>query len=175
MGKRLCFAALALLIPAAVQAQGLESLLSSIEEANEDKLNPVAEHPPLTAPPLLAPVGLPLQQASTICPALQKAVVAATGAESDVWSITVANRDGMVLADLHGSKSRIPASNQKLISTAIARIAWALTTASALSSGAYRAPSASKAVVTPPLVWWFTPLCKLAAGSGRGSSNSSGW
>ena len=51
MGKRLCFAALALLVPAAVQAQGLESLLSSIEEANEDKLNPVAEHPPLTAPP----------------------------------------------------------------------------------------------------------------------------
>ena len=51
MGKRLCFAALALLIPAAVQAQGLESLLSSIEEDNEDKLNPVAEHPPLTPPP----------------------------------------------------------------------------------------------------------------------------
>ena len=65
MGKRLCFATLALLIPAAVQAQGLESLLSSIEEANEDKLNPVAEHPPLTAPPFLAPVGLPLQQFSS--------------------------------------------------------------------------------------------------------------
>ena len=120
MSKRFCFAALALLIPAAVQAQGLESLLSSMEEANEEKLNPVAEHPPLTAPPFLAPVGLPLQQASTICPALQKAVIAATGAESDVWSITVANRDGMVLADLHGNKARIPASNQKLISTAIA-------------------------------------------------------
>ena len=58
MGKRLCFAALALLIPAAVQAQGLESLLSSMEEANEEKLNPVAEHPPLTAPPFLAPVAL---------------------------------------------------------------------------------------------------------------------
>ena len=36
MGKRLCFAALALLIPAAMQAQGLESLLSSMEEANEE-------------------------------------------------------------------------------------------------------------------------------------------
>ena len=55
MGKRLCFAALALLIPAAVQAQGLESLLSSIEEDNEDKLNPVAEHPPLTPPPRRPP------------------------------------------------------------------------------------------------------------------------
>ena len=42
MGKRFCLAALALLIPAAVQAQGLESLLSSMEEANEEKLNPVA-------------------------------------------------------------------------------------------------------------------------------------
>ena len=92
MSKRFCFAALALLIPAAVQAQGLESLLSSMEEANEEKLNPVAEHPPITAPPSLAPVGLPLQQANTICPALQKAVIAATGAESDVWSITVVNR-----------------------------------------------------------------------------------
>ena len=99
-------AALALLVPAAVQAQGLDSLLSGMEAANEDKLNPVAEHPPLIAPPFLAPVGLPLQQARTVCPALQKAVVAATGAESGVWSITVANRDGMVLADLHGNKSQ---------------------------------------------------------------------
>ena len=153
MGKRLCFAALALLIPAAVQAQGLESLLSSIEEANEDKLNPVAEHPPLTAPPLLAPVGLPLQQASTICPALQKAVVAATGAESGVWSITVANADGMVLADLHGNKSRIPASNQKLISTAIAMDRLGPQPPNqhrALALAQWHVP-ASKAVVTPPL------------------------
>ena len=85
MMKRLSFAALALLVPAAVQAQGLDSLLSGMEAANEEKLNPVAEHP-RSCSSFLGSGGPALQQASTICPALQKAVVAATGAESDVWA-----------------------------------------------------------------------------------------
>ena len=176
MSKRFCFAALALLIPAAVQAQGLESLLSSMEKANEEKLNPVAEHPPLTAPPFLAPVGLPLQQASTICPALQKAVVAATGAESDVWSITVANRDGMVLADLHGNKSRIPASNQKLISTAIAMDR--LGPNHRISTELWRLPNGTFRIQgggDPTFGFGgLRRFAKLAAGSGGGSSSGAG-
>jgi D-alanyl-D-alanine carboxypeptidase/D-alanyl-D-alanine-endopeptidase (penicillin-binding protein 4) len=42
------------------------------------------------------------------------------GAELPVWSITVADPQGRLLADLNGQRSRLPASNQKLISTAYA-------------------------------------------------------
>jgi D-alanyl-D-alanine carboxypeptidase/D-alanyl-D-alanine-endopeptidase (penicillin-binding protein 4) len=42
------------------------------------------------------------------------------GGEAPVWSISVADPQGRLLADINGSKPRIPASNQKLISTAYA-------------------------------------------------------
>jgi len=69
------------------------------------------------APP---PVGLPLLQSQVSCPALQQRLRAALGGEQQVWSVTVADGAGRLLADLNGTRPRVPASNQKLISTAIA-------------------------------------------------------
>ena len=69
------------------------------------------------APP---PVGLPQLQAVVSCPALQRRVIDAVGAEIGVWSVTVADGSGRLLADVNGLRPRLPASNQKLISTAIA-------------------------------------------------------
>ncbi|WP_438982195.1 D-alanyl-D-alanine carboxypeptidase/D-alanyl-D-alanine-endopeptidase [Vulcanococcus sp.] len=69
------------------------------------------------APP---PVGLPQLQPQVSCPALQQRIRAAVGGESGVWSISVADARGRLLADVNGTRARIPASNQKLISTAIA-------------------------------------------------------
>jgi D-alanyl-D-alanine carboxypeptidase/D-alanyl-D-alanine-endopeptidase (penicillin-binding protein 4) len=46
--------------------------------------------------------------------------LAAVGPELPVWSITVADPQGRLLADLNGQRSRLPASNEKLISTAFA-------------------------------------------------------
>jgi len=69
------------------------------------------------APP---PVGLPLLQTTVSCPALQQRLTNLVGAESAVWSISVADGGGRLLADINGQRPRIPASNQKLISTAIA-------------------------------------------------------
>lgn len=69
------------------------------------------------APP---PVGLPQLQPQVSCPALQQRIRAAVGSESGVWSISVADARGRLLADVNGTRARIPASNQKLISTAIA-------------------------------------------------------
>jgi len=69
------------------------------------------------APP---PVGLPQLQQQVSCPALQQRVRAAVAAEAAVWSVSVADGSGRLLADLNGTRPRIPASNQKLISTAIA-------------------------------------------------------
>lgn len=69
------------------------------------------------APP---PIGLPQLDQQVSCPALQQRVVAAVGAEARVWSITVADPNGRLLAEVNGWSPRIPASNQKLISTAYA-------------------------------------------------------
>ena len=69
------------------------------------------------APP---PVGLPQLQRQVSCPALQQRIRAAVGGEAAVWSISVADANGRLLADVNGTRPRIPASNQKLISTAIA-------------------------------------------------------
>ena len=72
----------------------------------------------LPAPP--PPLGLPLLQEQVSCPLLQKRLLAAVGSELPVWSITVADPQGRLLADLNGQRPRLPASNEKLISTAFA-------------------------------------------------------
>jgi D-alanyl-D-alanine carboxypeptidase/D-alanyl-D-alanine-endopeptidase (penicillin-binding protein 4) len=78
--------------------------------------------PPRTAtlplPP--TPVGLPQLQSQVSCPTLQQRIATAVGGEASVWSITVADPNGRLLADLNGQRPRLPASNQKLISTAFA-------------------------------------------------------
>jgi len=72
----------------------------------------------LPAPP--PPLGLPLLQSQVTCPALQQRLQAVVAGEASVWSISVADGSGHLLADINGTRPRIPASNQKLISTAIA-------------------------------------------------------
>ena len=69
------------------------------------------------APP---PLGLPTLQSSVSCAALQQRLLSVLGAESAVWSVTVADAQGRLLADVNGLIPRIPASNQKLVSTALA-------------------------------------------------------
>ncbi|MFM7651502.1 MAG: D-alanyl-D-alanine carboxypeptidase/D-alanyl-D-alanine-endopeptidase [Vulcanococcus sp.] len=78
--------------------------------------------PSLTAASLPAPppIGLPQLQSQVSCPALQQRIQAVVGGESSVWSVSIADGSGRLLADLNGTRPRIPASNQKLISTAIA-------------------------------------------------------
>lgn len=73
--------------------------------------------PPPPPPPLSAE---PRLQARISCPALQQAIQRLVGAQSPVWSVTVTEPGGRLLADLNGSTPRIPASNQKLLSTAFA-------------------------------------------------------
>ncbi|WP_115126219.1 D-alanyl-D-alanine carboxypeptidase/D-alanyl-D-alanine-endopeptidase [Synechococcus sp. GEYO] len=76
---------------------------------------------PLTMPP--PPPNeqpLPQLQQGRSCPALQTALRSNVGSEARVWSVTVLNSDGDVLGTINGAVPRIPASNQKLISTAYA-------------------------------------------------------
>lgn len=69
------------------------------------------------APP---PLGLPQLQSTISCPGLNQRLRQAIGSEAAVWSVSIADGGGRLLADLNGTTPRIPASNQKLISTAIA-------------------------------------------------------
>ena len=80
-----------------------------------------------SAEPLLAPLvspsirqGLPRQPQAAICPDLQKALVSAVGGSTAPWSISVLDERGQLVADVNGAVPRIPASNQKLISSAFA-------------------------------------------------------
>jgi D-alanyl-D-alanine carboxypeptidase/D-alanyl-D-alanine-endopeptidase (penicillin-binding protein 4) len=87
------------------------------------QLKPPGGIPQIAASSLPAtppPVGLPLLQGQVSCPALQQRIQAAVGGEAAVWSITVTDGSGRLLADINGKRPRVPASNQKLISTAIA-------------------------------------------------------
>ena len=81
---------------------------------------PQASLPVVRLPELPPPTGVPLLQAQVSCPSLQQRVLQALRGESSAWSVTVADGSGRLLADVNGSRPRVPASNQKLISTAFA-------------------------------------------------------
>ena len=81
----------------------------------------LAQQVPLASlPPLPPPVGLPQLQDQLSCPALQQRLLATVAGQASMWSITIADAQGRLLADLNGTRPRIPASNQKLVSTAYA-------------------------------------------------------
>ncbi len=71
-------------------------------------------------PPLPPPIGLPRLQAQVSCPSLQQTIQTVVGPEAPFWSVTITEPGGRLLADLNGAIPRIPASNQKLLSTAFA-------------------------------------------------------
>lgn len=65
-------------------------------------------------------VGLPLLQGQVSCPALQQRLQASLGGASSLWSVSIADARGRLLAEVNGLAPRVPASNQKLVSTAYA-------------------------------------------------------
>ena len=85
--------------------------------AQEQAVIPSLTASSLPAPP---PIGLPQLQSQISCPTLQQRIQAVVGGEASVWSVSVADGSGRLLADINGTRPRIPASNEKLISTAIA-------------------------------------------------------
>jgi len=81
---------------------------------------------PLTAPGSLAlpsqppALGAPRLAEQVSCPSLQQRLLTLVGPEAPVWSVSVADPNGRLLADINGLQPRVPASNQKLLSTAFA-------------------------------------------------------
>ncbi len=54
------------------------------------------------------------------CPGLQNSIDLLISQDKKDWSISILNQYGDILADINGNQPRIPASNQKLITTAMA-------------------------------------------------------
>ena len=59
-------------------------------------------------------------QPGRLCEALQQTIRSVLGPQIGAWSITVLDENGALLADVNGTVPRVPASNQKLLSTAFA-------------------------------------------------------
>jgi D-alanyl-D-alanine carboxypeptidase/D-alanyl-D-alanine-endopeptidase (penicillin-binding protein 4) len=76
--------------------------------------------PSASLPELPPPSGAPVLQSQVSCPSLQQRLLAVLGGETSAWSVTVADGSGRLLADVNGTRPRVPASNQKLLSTAFA-------------------------------------------------------
>ena len=109
-------------VAGADQAQAAQS--EPVEIHRGPSLSPYApgqyQIPLASLPASPPPLGLPLLQGQVSCPALQQRLRAIVGGEAAVWSISVADAQGRLLADVNGQAPRLPASNQKLVSTAYA-------------------------------------------------------
>jgi len=115
LGASLTLPALALPLHAQVVGSTTEAWLPSLPPSRAIQRTPMA-----TLPPLPAPNGLPQLQSEVSCPGLQQRLATLIGAEAPVWSVSVADPSGRLLADVNGTRARVPASNQKLLSTAFA-------------------------------------------------------
>ena len=76
--------------------------------------------PVMPLPPLTPALGSPQLSMEPSCPALQQRLLAQLAGQSEAWSVSIADASGRLLADVNGTRSRVPASNQKLASTAFA-------------------------------------------------------
>ncbi|MFY7696005.1 MAG: D-alanyl-D-alanine carboxypeptidase/D-alanyl-D-alanine-endopeptidase, partial [Cyanobium sp.] len=76
--------------------------------------------PVMPLPPLTPALGGPQLGIAPSCPALQQRLAAQLAGQSEAWSVSIADASGRLLADVNGTRSRVPASNQKLVSTAFA-------------------------------------------------------
>ena len=134
----------------------------------------LAQVPMASLPAAPPPIGLPQLQQQISCPALQQRLREVLGGEASVWSVTIADPGGRLLADVNGWIPRIPASNQKLISTAYAldRLGpdyrlhsqlWRL------SDGSLRLTGEGDPDLALPQLQRFA---KLALGSGGGSGSA---
>lgn len=74
----------------------------------------------LTPPPPASNVGLPSLQMGAVCAPLQASLVRSLGASKAAWSISIVDPSGALIGDVNGALPRVPASNQKLITTAFA-------------------------------------------------------
>jgi len=119
----LALLAACLVSPALTQAARAQSAGPSPDQSWTPALQPnrPLQPPASMALPALSPaLGTPQLATEVSCPPLQQRLLASIGAEASLWSVSVADPSGRLLADVNGLRPRVPASNQKLLSSAFA-------------------------------------------------------
>lgn len=94
-----------------------QSLANPALPPNQSWPRPV---PVMPLPPLTPALGTPQLSQEPSCPGLQQRLAAHLAGEREAWSVSIADATGRLLADVNGTRPRVPASNQKLITTAFA-------------------------------------------------------
>ncbi|MEB3156903.1 MAG: D-alanyl-D-alanine carboxypeptidase/D-alanyl-D-alanine-endopeptidase [Cyanobacteriota bacterium] len=117
LNRRALAAGLSLALLSPIVAGGAALASSPALPGLQDGRRPV---PVLPLPPLTPALGVPSLGGEPSCPALQQRLAAQLAGEREVWSVSIADASGRLLADVNGTRSRVPASNQKLVSTAFA-------------------------------------------------------
>jgi D-alanyl-D-alanine carboxypeptidase/D-alanyl-D-alanine-endopeptidase (penicillin-binding protein 4) len=108
------------LLPLAVASISPAALAQVAAPANGLTPQPRRAVPLASLPPLPPAVGAPSLDTRVSCPALQQRLASVLGGEAWAWSVSVADPQGRLLADVNGLTPRVPASNEKLVSTAFA-------------------------------------------------------
>ena len=105
-----------LLTSLAAPAWGESELSAYLSETTDQQ----PRIPLLAPPPPSSNQALPLLQKGKTCKPLQTALSRHVGSSNRAWSISVVDPTGSLIGDVNGSRSLVPASNQKLITTAFA-------------------------------------------------------
>lgn len=100
-----------------VAAEPATSLADALAEMSAQ---PHPTLPRLVPPPPASNIGFPALRLHATCKPLQNALLSHLGPAKSSWSVSVLSPDGDLIGDVNGSHPRVPASNQKLISTAYA-------------------------------------------------------
>ncbi|MGC6483552.1 MAG: D-alanyl-D-alanine carboxypeptidase/D-alanyl-D-alanine endopeptidase [Synechococcus sp.] len=118
--KAVCPLAAALFIGALAPPGMATTRLITEGEALVEVRRPAEVVPLLMPPPPTANQALPTLQDGHVCGPLQAALLRSLGNEKAAWSVSVVDPRGALIADVNGGQPRVPASNQKLITTAFA-------------------------------------------------------
>lgn len=117
---------LAASLPALVLVSGLTAALAAPAAQAQGWAPSLPANRPLAAPGTFelpsqpAALAAPRLASQVSCPSLQQRLLAVIGPEAPVWSVSIADPSGRLLADVNGLQPRVPASNQKLLSSAFA-------------------------------------------------------
>lgn len=112
--------AVLLLLGAPVTSAAEQQSLSLQDALSELTIQQGSTLPLLLPPPPATNKGLPSLRLNGVCQPLQTALQRHLGPAKQNWSVSVVAPNGDLIGDVNGSLARVPASNQKLISTAFA-------------------------------------------------------
>lgn len=115
-----CPPLVALLLAGLVAPSWAQSRKTTLEEALAEGREPAVSVRLLTAPPPASNQALPILQEGRVCAPLQASLLHSLGSAKAAWSVSVVDPSGALIGDVNGSVPRVPASNQKLITTAFA-------------------------------------------------------